>query len=71
MKTTEKDDQGLNPWMVINKNIEKYLNPSVGRSIWQIANTFIPYIGLWILIVYSLSVSYWLTAFLILLQQDF
>jgi acyl-lipid omega-6 desaturase (Delta-12 desaturase) len=71
METTKKDDQGVNPWMVINKNIEKYLNPSVGRSIWQITNTFIPYIGLWILIVYSLSVSYWLTAFLILLAAGF
>ena len=71
MGTTEIDNPEVNPWMVINKNIERYLKPSLGRSIWQISNTFIPYVGLWILIVYSLSVSYWLTAFLIILAAGF
>jgi len=71
MGTTEIDNPEINPWMVINKNIERYLKPSLGRSIWQISNTFIPYVGLWILIVYSLSVSYWLTAFLIILAAGF
>jgi len=71
MGTTEIDNPEVNPWMVINKNIERYLKPSIGRSIWQITNTFIPYVGLWILIVYSLSVSYWLTAFLIILAAGF
>jgi acyl-lipid omega-6 desaturase (Delta-12 desaturase) len=71
MGTTEIDNPEVNPWMVINKNIERYLKPSLGRSIWQISNTFIPYVGLWVLIVYSLSVSYWLTAFLIILAAGF
>ena len=71
MGTPQKESQVIIPWQIISKNIEKYQNPSIGRSIWQIANTFIPYIGLWILIVYSLSVSYWLTAFLILLAAGF
>lgn len=71
MNSLENNSIDVNPWMVINKNIEKYLEPSLGRSIWQIANTFIPYIGLWVLIVYSLSVSYWLTAFLVLLAAGF
>jgi len=71
MNSTENNHTEANPWIVINKNIEKYLKPSLGRSIWQITNTFIPYIGLWILIVYSLSVSYWLTAFLIILAAGF
>ncbi|HAQ20293.1 MAG TPA: fatty acid desaturase [Prolixibacteraceae bacterium] len=57
--------------MAISKNIEKYQASSFSRSIWQIANTFIPYIGLWIIIVYSLSVSYWLSAFLIILTAGF
>jgi len=70
METTEKESQVI-PWQIISKNIEKYQNPSIGRSIWQIANTFIPYVGLWILIVYSLSVSYWISAFLILLAAGF
>jgi acyl-lipid omega-6 desaturase (Delta-12 desaturase) len=71
METTELNNPEINPWMAINKNIEKYLKPCMGRSIWQIANTFIPYVGLWVLIVYSLSVSFWLTAFLIILAAGF
>jgi omega-6 fatty acid desaturase (delta-12 desaturase) len=71
MNSSENRNMKANPWIAINKNIAKYLEPSLGRSIWQITNTFIPYIGLWILIVYSLSVSYWLTAFLIVLAAGF
>lgn len=71
MNPSENKNTEANLWMAIIKNIEKYQVPSLGRSIWQIINTFIPYIGLWILIVYSLSVSYWLTAFLILLAAGF
>ena len=71
MNSSENNYTEANPWIDINKNIEKYLKPNLGRSIWQITNTFIPYVGLWILIVYSLSVSYWLTAFLILLAAGF
>ena len=71
MGTTEINNPEVNLWIVINKNIEKYMKPSLGRSMWQIANTFIPYVGLWALIVYSFSVSYWLTAFLIVLAAGF
>lgn len=71
MNPSENKSFNDNPWIAISKNIEKYQSPSLGRSIWQIANTFIPYIGLWVLIVFSLSVSYWLTAFLILLAAGF
>ena len=31
------------------------------RSVWQLANTLIPYLALWVLMVLSLRVSYWLT----------
>lgn len=60
-----------NPWENFSKNISKYQTPDVKRSIWQIVNTFIPYVGLWVAIVYSLAVSYWLTAFLIVLAAGF
>lgn len=60
-----------NPWADFNKNIASYQTPDVWKSIWQIANTFIPYVGLWILIVYSLNVSYWLTAFLVVIAAGF
>lgn len=71
MNSPETIDINANPWIKINENLAKYLTPSLGRSIWQITNTFVPYVGLWILIVYSLSVSYWLTAFLIILAAGF
>ncbi len=48
------------------KIIAKYRNPSKSRSWWQLANTFIPYVILWFLMIESLSVSYWLTLLLIL-----
>jgi omega-6 fatty acid desaturase (delta-12 desaturase) len=71
MNSSENKSAETNPWITISKNIEKYQVPNLKRSSWQIANTFVPYIGLWILIVYSLSVSYWLTAFLIVLAAGF
>lgn len=43
------------------KLVGKYQNPSSLRSIWQLVNSVIPYIGLWVLMVLSLEVSYWLT----------
>lgn len=70
MKSREKK-VGENPWADFYKNQEKYSTPKIGRSIWQIANTFVPYVGLWILMVYSLTISYWLTAFLILVSAGF
>jgi len=71
MNPSENKSAEANPWIAISKNIEKYQVPSLGRSFWQIANSLVPYIGLWVLIVYSLSVSYWLTAFLIILAAGF
>ena len=43
------------------KSVAKYQNPSLKRSLWQIANSLIPYLILWVLMVFSLNVSYWLT----------
>jgi omega-6 fatty acid desaturase (delta-12 desaturase) len=41
--------------------VAKYQNPSLQRSLWQVANTVIPYIILLALMYVSLSYSYWLT----------
>lgn len=71
MKASEINKHKSNPWANFSKNIALYQTPVLWKSIWQIANTFIPYVGLWILIVYSLSVSYWLTAILIILAAAF
>lgn len=59
MKKNFSNIQGnANSWMKI---VQKYNQPIAIRSWWQVINSFVPYIGLWFLMYYSLSVSYWLT----------
>jgi omega-6 fatty acid desaturase (delta-12 desaturase) len=41
--------------------VAKYQNPSLQRSLWQVANTLLPYLLLLVLMYFSLSYSYWLT----------
>ncbi len=45
----------------LNQILAPYQKPSLRHSLVQLANTIIPYIGLWVLMVYSLRVSYLLT----------
>src|SRR5436309_14751818 len=51
--------------------VARYQKPSVGRGVWQIANTLVPYAGLWYLMYLSLSVSYWLVVPLAVLAAGF
>jgi acyl-lipid omega-6 desaturase (Delta-12 desaturase) len=51
--------------------VAKYQEPQLGRSIWQLINTLVPYAGLWALMYWSLSVSYWLTVPLVILASGF
>jgi len=41
--------------------VASYQSPDLRRGLWQIINTFVPYIILWVLMVRSLETSYWLT----------
>src|ERR1700745_1457101 len=41
--------------------VARYQKPSVGRGVWQIVNTLVPYAALWYLMYLSLAVSWWLT----------
>jgi omega-6 fatty acid desaturase (delta-12 desaturase) len=41
--------------------VAKYQRPSLWRSLWQIINTFIPYVALLYVMYLSLAYSYWLT----------
>lgn len=41
--------------------VAKYEKPHLGRSLWQVANTIVPYLALWWLMVRSTEISYWLT----------
>ncbi len=38
-----------------------YERPDLRRSLWQLANSFVPYLALCCIMYFSLSVSYWLT----------
>ncbi|MDA3927694.1 MAG: fatty acid desaturase [Prolixibacteraceae bacterium] len=55
-------------WMQV---VQKYNKPEALRSWWQVINSVVPYVGLWVLMVYSLSISYWLTLFLSVLAAGF
>src|ERR1700722_14864110 len=41
--------------------VARYQKPSNGRAIWQIVNTLVPYAALWVLMYFTVSVSWWLT----------
>jgi omega-6 fatty acid desaturase (delta-12 desaturase) len=49
----------------------RYQRSHLGRSLWQAANSFVPYFVLWVLMVQSLSVSYWLTLGLAVIAAGF
>ncbi len=59
---------GIPGWKEV---VARYQKSSVGRSVWQIANTLIPYAILWYLMYRSLAVSYWITAPLAILAAGF
>ena len=41
--------------------VRRYQNPDPRRALWQVCNTFVPYIALWYCMFRSLGISYWLT----------
>ena len=51
--------------------VKKYQVPSTQAAVTQIITSFLPFIGLWVLMYLSLSVSYWLTLGLGLLNSFF
>ena len=53
------------------KAVAKYSRPNAGASIWQLCNTLVPYIGLWVAMYWSLGVSYWITLALSVLAGGF
>ena len=51
--------------------ISQYNTPKMSRSIWQLVNSVGPYILLWVLMVQTLKISFWLTLPLIILASGF
>ena len=65
MKNVKMDNR---EWVKIVSNFNK---PDVGKSIWQIINSLVPYLLLWAAMYYSLRISYLLTLALALLTAGF
>jgi acyl-lipid omega-6 desaturase (Delta-12 desaturase) len=65
---TVKLPAGALPWRAL---VAPYQTPALWRSVWQIANTLVPYAVLWYLMCRSLAVSYWLTLPLAILAAGF
>jgi omega-6 fatty acid desaturase (delta-12 desaturase) len=56
---TERESRlGTAAWKQI---VARYQKPSARRAIWQLVNTLVPYAGLWCLMYFTRSVSWWLT----------
>lgn len=45
-------------WKIV---VLKYQRPALRQSVWQVANTLIPYAALWYLMYRSSAISYWIT----------
>jgi omega-6 fatty acid desaturase (delta-12 desaturase) len=60
MSTNSKEFQKAEEirWQPI---VAKYAKPDMRRSLWQLANTLIPYFVLWGLMIWSIQYSYWIT----------
>ena len=51
--------------------VARYQKPSIGRGVWQIVNTLVPYAVLWYLMYLCLAVSFWLVVPLAILAGGF
>lgn len=68
MENSKFDEGGWSNWLNI---IKKYNQPSNIKSWWQIINSFVPFFALWIVMIYSLKISYWLTLPLTIIAAGF
>ncbi len=64
----ESKEENKNSWMDV---VRKYNKPDPAKSIWQLVNSFVPYILLWYLMYLSLGVSYFITLGLSILAAAF
>lgn len=51
--------------------VARYQKSSVGRGVWQIVNTLVPYAALWYLMYLTVDISWWLTVPLAVLAAGF
>ena len=60
-----------NDELLWQKVILKYAHPDLHKSIWQIINSFVPFVILWYLMYRSLAYPYWTTLLLAVLASGF
>ncbi|MEP6940721.1 MAG: fatty acid desaturase [Rudaea sp.] len=53
------------------RSVAPYQQASLGRSLWQLGNTLVPYALLWVLMYFSAGISWWATAALAALAGAF
>ena len=55
------------------QSVLKYAQPDYRKAFWQISNTFVPYIGLWALMIFSVlhGFPYWITLLLSVAASGF
>ncbi len=60
-----------NPALAWKAIVARYQKPSMARGLWQVVNTLVPYAALWILMYFTVKISWWLTAPLAVLAGAF
>lgn len=51
--------------------VARFQQPSTPRALWQLANSLLPYAGLWVLMYFTVQYSWWLTVPLAVLAAGF
>jgi omega-6 fatty acid desaturase (delta-12 desaturase) len=51
--------------------VARFQQPSIGRALWQIVNTIVPYSLLWVLMYFTVQVAWWVTLPLAVLAGAF
>lgn len=66
------DLSDLEPGTTVSRdNVLRFQTPSTAKAMWQLANSFVPYVLLWFAMVRALTVSYWLMLPLAMLAAGF
>ena len=61
METIVNVDRLDEPVSAISRyNVQRFQTPSASKATWQMINSGVPYVLLWVAMFYALSVSYWL-----------
>lgn len=68
MKSENKYTGVADTWQSV---VMRYNKPRISTSVWQLANSIIPYLLIWVLMIYTIQISFWLTLPLILLAAGF